>query len=333
MPLHFVVAHAPDPETRRAIIRFPFQTLSDSSPLYICKWENPGPSESVSGFSDGTDILRSFFSILHSSSPTDGPRQDILFFIHGYQTSWSGLRKLLKRLESLYVLPPQSPIKHIVLFHWPSKNKISFSTYREERLDAIDSGWALSQFLYQWAHFRLNSLKSLSNIKINLLCHSMGNYLFQNTIDFLSPEIRSFSGFFSHILLAAADVDWNVFEVGNSLSFSGQLCERLTVYYNTYDHVLWLAEQQHRRPRLGRQGPSNMDEIILKGIDKDRLHFVQAGKTDPFRSADPREGLLHHWYYYANPIVVDDIRAVLFTLSPQGRHSHSTSGGCFVLKQ
>jgi len=68
-----------------------------------------------------------------------------LVFIHGFSTDLEGAAETMRALHKAYVEPDDSPIKHLILFTCPAKDKKL--EYRDDARDAIQSGYALA-----WQH-------------------------------------------------------------------------------------------------------------------------------------------------------------------------------------
>lgn len=329
---HFVVAHSPQltrrfPEWLKDCYRF-----NDNSPLCFWQWRNPGTSEIIRPITSSPSVspFDTFFSLLAEQS-TQANRPDTLLFVHGFQTSFSKLRSMLNQLIRCYVHPADSTIGRIVLFYWPSDNTLSYKAYRMERLDAIDSAWVFADLISRWGNYRMDAPGQQHSEKIHLMCHSMGNYLLQQSMEYLTADLSRIRSFFSQIILAAADTDWTLFETGSIFSVLPSLGRRVTLYYHPKDVVLWAAEQQHQVKRLGRDGPSNMAEILSGLPYRDSLHLIRCCQDSPKPITNTREKLLHHWYYYARHEVVQDIRAVLFNQTPSGRINLSPASVSFAL--
>ena len=332
MSANFVIAHSPKlPKAIAVQLPYP-HLLTDSSPLYFWQMDNSGKSESFHPItsSPSGSFFDSFFdqwahSQLHPNRP------DTLVFVHGFQTSFARLRLILNQLIRCYVQPANSSIGRVVLFHWPSANILSYKAYRSERLDAIDSAWVFADLIFRWADFMKNVATEPPTGNIHLMCHSMGNFLLQHTMEYLTANISRVNRFFSQIILAAADTDWTLFESGSIFTSLPAIARRVNVYYQPQDAVLWASQQQHQIKRLGRDGPSNIDEIIESSPYGESLHLIRCVHHSSGQLSDKRERLLRHWYYYAQQQVVNDMRAVLCNHTPSGRIPFSSSTVSFAL--
>jgi len=172
--------------------------------------------------------------------------KSILFFIHGYNNDVEDVIETATELERLYRVI-------VVPFTWPANGGGAISgtaSYLSDKGDARVSSGALNRTIgkIQQLHrmltaARKNQLLEKARIKhpenrqaaqshfvklvekdcpvtLNLLCHSMGNYVFKNT---LKTRDNATSGLvFDNICLVAADV-------------------------NNHEHALWLAKLDVRK--------------------------------------------------------------------------------------
>lgn len=157
----------------------------------------------------------------------------ILFFVHGYNNDVGDVLKTALELESLYNLI-------VIPFTWPANGGGAISgtaSYLSDKADARASSGAFNRFIekIQFFHTLLSqaSLTEIKNkvaqkyegkenpmaaaalyselvdkackVKINLLCHSMGNYLLKHSL--MTSDNASSSLVFDNINLVAADTN------------------------------------------------------------------------------------------------------------------------------
>lgn len=89
--------------------------------------------------------------------------------------------------------------------------------------------------------------------RIDVLCHSMGNRLFEGTLRTIAPENHK-EGLFQSVILFSADLDTPVEDADFELlrKTSGDIA----VFVHCRDRILLLSSWLHGRNRLGRSGPS-----------------------------------------------------------------------------
>ena len=94
----------------------------------------------------------------------------------------------------------------------------------------------------------LRGVLNLENTSSNLMCHSMGNYLFFELIDSLQDRPQPFE----KIFLMAADVSLPVFN--KKLDILERVGKTTEVYYNRKDLILFLSGIVNGEKRLGKKG-------------------------------------------------------------------------------
>ena len=121
-----------------------------------------------------------------------------------------------------------------------------------------------------------------------LLCHSMGNFLFQNLVSETQlPQLG-----FDHYILAAPDLDCDVFEKGEDFEKLPTLIPQITLLKHKNDRTLGISKILLNRNRLGRHGFINPTPSV-KTID-----------TTRFSTKGIKDGFTHHLYMYKCPKVV-----------------------------
>jgi esterase/lipase superfamily enzyme len=251
-----------------------------------------------------------------------GTGNDTLVFIHGFNVSFDEAISTAKSLAKAYITP-NSPIKRIVIFTWPSNGKTL--DYREDRRDAEISGYALGRAIFKFTDFMSEFFKGsrdnpeqeqpCSN-NVHLMCHSMGGYVLESALQMMSQQSAPMRTVFKEILLMAPDVDWNALEKPKALYNITSICERVHIYYNKYDMALSISETtKNAANRLGKYGPqqsSNIPENISI-IDVSDIHL--RGLVDRIKSHS----------YFTLPRIVSDVQGVL-----NGEHSAQIPGREYV---
>jgi len=250
-----------------------------------------------------------FFGDLASdmSADTGG---DLLILIHGFNVDWAGGIDDLRTVEGCFVKPNGSPIKHLLLFSWPSH--ASLLRYKSDFQDATTAGITLgrcfqlfSEFLTEAFGGQQAQLTACGN-KIHLLCHSMGNHVLQNMFDKITADGNKYHNVFEEIVLAAADVDNNIFESSLSFNRLNNLCRRIHVYCNRNDLALkFSAKYENPMKRLGSDGPANMNLVPS--------HVYVIDCTDAAFKYDPslQSRIIQHSYFTDVPEVSNDIYTIL----------------------
>jgi esterase/lipase superfamily enzyme len=234
-----------------------------------------------------------------------------LFYIHGFNNDLATAFETVRQLHNLYVVNPDSPIKQIVLFTWPSMSRLL--EYRDDAQDAIISGYALARGLKKlqryftqlaW-HVKQGGKEELCRQKIHLMCHSMGNRVLQAMFEEINQSRTMVNSIFGEIILLAADIDYDALESPNPLYNLIEIGERVHVYFHKHDKALGISElTKNSFNRLGRWGAKNSSNLP-DDIWQSNVSAV------PETRASLSENVINHWYYLTSDEVNVDIIRVL----------------------
>ncbi|MGR9014115.1 MAG: alpha/beta hydrolase [Gammaproteobacteria bacterium] len=234
---------------------------------------------------------------------------DTLIFIHGFNVSFKNAIESAGLLSDRYKeLSAGKYIPNIFVFSWPSDGSVI--KYFDDRHDAVASGYAFARGLMKLTTFlRTAPKKEACEQKINLIAHSMGNYVLRHALQQAKKIVEggSLSRIFDNIILTAADEDSDAFEFDYKLAQLPDLAQRITVYFNNADLTLKISDNLKANPdRLGHDGANNPHQLSAKIILVDASDVVTGDITD------------RHSYHLVNDKVGKDIIAVL-----QGERSES----------
>jgi esterase/lipase superfamily enzyme len=248
-------------------------------------------------------------------------KRPTLAFIHGFSNTFK--ESIARAGWNLVFLGFNA---NIFAFSWPSIGTPTgipnvFNDYTHDRDNAAASGPAIARTIRR-LHDYADKLAREQHCdeSIHLLCHSMGNYALRNALQALmrlpdpgaghgppslsagAPDPSVLRRTFDQIVLAAADEDADAFDDPGKLKYLPRLGRSITVYYSRADWVLGTlsAGTKFNGPRLGTDGPDNMDSI------SDRVVAIDATAV-----ADPSKDPEGHQYYRTITAVRDDIAAVL----------------------
>ncbi|MBL8753338.1 MAG: alpha/beta fold hydrolase [Planctomycetes bacterium] len=207
-------------------------------------------------------------------------RSDVLVFVHGFNVSWEaavGSALALQLMQNRDGIGDDAQRTTVVLFSWPSDGSaLPMVAYKSDRSDAKASGYAFARALLKLR----DHLAALGGLQcgqdLHLLCHSMGNYVLQNTLE----RMREFNvgpslpRLFECVFLCAPDVDGAVLEPGAPMGDLHQLARLVTVYHNTGDLALRISDYTKGNPeRLGTYGasrsavlPDKVEQVDCSGI-------------------------------------------------------------------
>ena len=239
---------------------------------------------------------------------------DSLLFIHGFNVTFKvAIESAAKMGERYSRLSSTNYQPNIFVFSWPSNGKLT--DYNNDRIDAEASGYAFARGLEKLAEFLRNSNgKQACQQKINLIAHSMGNYVLRFALQQAQVISRSalLPRLFNEIVLVAADEDSNAFEHDHKLARLPELAQRITIYFNTEDRALIASDITKGNPeRLGNSGPRKPHQL--------------PGKVAIVDVSDVVRGNIEHSYHVDDDNVAKDILAVL-----QGQNSEEIPSRDYV---
>ncbi len=224
---------------------------------------------------------------------------DSLLFIHGFNVSFKAAVESAAKIGERYAkLSNKTYQPNIFVFSWPSDGEVN--SYVNDRHDAEASGYAFARGLMKLAAFLKGADKEEAcQQKINLMAHSMGNYVLRHALQQAKKITNdvSLSRIFDNIVLTAADEDSDAFEFDHKLAKLPELAQRITVYFNNGDLALATSELSKGNPdRLGHDGPTKPHQIAAKVVIVD--------------ASDVVKGTSEHSYHVEEDKVAMDIIAV-----------------------
>lgn len=220
-----------------------------------------------------------FFRLL-SDSATRSKDKGILFYIHGYNTSFEEAAMELSQLVSdlgFTGIP--------VMYSWPSEHSVG--------------GYDADQTTIEWSQknirdFLGEALQMTAPVKYYMLAHSMGNRALTRAVIELSGSMPKEIRRCKAILLAAPDIDSQIFlrDTGPSLVRTGV---PITLYASCRDRALSLSKKLHSYPRAGFiEGCP----LLVTGIET-----IDASAIDC--------GFIGHSYYHESRQVISDLYYIL----------------------
>lgn len=222
---------------------------------------------------------------------------DTLVYIHGYSVSFAdaiGSAMTLTHKFAAAGLRVQ-----VVAFSWPSDGKkVPKRVYTRDREDAEGSADAFARGFLKLRDFVADiGRDERCNGRIHLMCHSMGNYVLENTMRCLGELCPgSLPRIFHEIISVAADVDHDVFDHDHKLGRLPELGRRVSVYFNDEDLAMDFSEQTKGNPRrLGHSGPRFPRNVPAGVFNLDASGIVS--------------GTVEHHYHLEE--IVPDLTAVL----------------------
>lgn len=228
-----------------------------------------------------------FFRELSERVARSGGRNAFLF-VHGYNVSFADAAR--RTAQMAYDLSFDGAP---VFYSWPSQASLAGYTIDESNIE-----WStahIKQFLVDFAE------KSEAD-NLYLIAHSMGNRGLTRALQTLVLERPDLRGRFREIILAAPDVDAEVFrrDLVPALRQAGQ---RVTLYASSNDLALKASKEVHGYARAGDSGDGL---VVLPGLET-----IDASGVD--------ESILAHSYFVESKPVIRDILNLLRHSLPAGR--------------
>ncbi|MEQ9209886.1 MAG: alpha/beta hydrolase [Pseudomonadales bacterium] len=243
---------------------------------------------------------------------------DVMIYIHGFNISWHEAVGAALGLQTILNAKGDKPVV-VVLFSWPSDGKmIPYASYRSDRADAEISGKPVARGLLKMRDFLIDlgrEKRNLCHRDIHLLCHSMGNYVLQNSLQAMQQfnQGRPLPRLFEKVFLCAADVDDDALEPGEPLAKAHQICRNLSIYHNREDSALMVSDYTKGQPeRLGGNGAARPNQLHNKIHQIDCQPLVH--------------GIVEHSYYLRGKIA-GDIRQSIDGLEPDAPERNRTPTG------
>jgi esterase/lipase superfamily enzyme len=254
-----------------------------------------GMIESVNAFMHqkkySTQSDKSFDETLREALKTSG-RKDALIFIHGVWAYGRPLAYHLRQFDKHIVQKTDSNIAFTLNIIWHTPMPSYIISRRQCKRLAV----AMAPQFWQ-TMTNLLKIKDLEP-KLHLLCHSMGNYFFENLIQ-NKPSNKS--TFFEQILLVAADVDIDFFET--HINNMKALTKGVVLLNNKKDVLLGASRYLNGVRRLGKGGPQYFEpfEPFVKA--------TEIGDVKDVRNLIALSG--QHIHYNASVTVLNYIKSLL----------------------
>jgi esterase/lipase superfamily enzyme len=232
----------------------------------------------------------SFEEILLNALKESG-KKDVLIFIHGVWAYGRPLAYHLAQFDEHLIQKTDSNIAFTLNIIWqtPIPSYIrSRRLCRHLALEIAPTFWQTMDNLLK--------IKGLEP-KLHLLCHSMGNYFFENLLQSkpLNKKI------FEQILLVAADVDIDFFE--KYTDEMKALTKRVVLINNKNDVLLKLSRYLNRVRRLGIAPPQYFEDF------HPFLNTTEISQVGDVRNLVALSG--QHIYYNASVKVLNYIKSLL----------------------
>lgn len=214
-------------------------------------------------------------------------RSTSFLFIHGYNVSFAEAAKRTAQI-SYDLLFDGVP----VFYSWPSKASLSGYTNDEANIR-----WAQVNI----KNFLEDYLSNTTAEEIYLIAHSMGNRGLTNALVELLKEQPELKGRIKEIILAAPDIDADIFKRDIAPQMAKLTSNPVTLYVSKDDMALKASKLAHGYPRAG----DVSDGLVLI----DGIETVDASGIDT--------SFLGHSYFAESSSIISDI----FDLIKTGRRA------------
>ncbi len=185
-------------------------------------------------------------------------KQNIILFFHGFATSFENSLCNIQRMYENIQTIDSTYDSDIIDFSFPSNGKIDANDYLLDQADARQTGLMLNYFF----QYLRDNVKKDHNI--NIICHSMGNYLFRQGYQSFKQN-NAITNLFNELLLIEADEDYDALDCDNKLKGIDKLVNRISIIYNYSDWILKYSNMafKNNMQRLGLKGPKIMDNLPI----------------------------------------------------------------------
>jgi esterase/lipase superfamily enzyme len=217
----------------------------------------------------------------------NSPKRDVFVFVHGYNVTFENAAR--RTAQMAYDLKFQgAPI----FYSWPSQGDLLGYT-----VDANNVAWTVPHL----KKFLLGVARESNADAVNLIAHSMGNRALTSALRELTLELRDEAAMFNQVVLAAPDIDAEVFRRDIAPAIV-QSARHVTLYASSDDQALVASRQVHGYARAGDSGEGL---VVIPGIETIDVSGIDTS-------------LLGHSYYGASGSILQDLYYVIHEYLPAG---------------
>lgn len=198
-------------------------------------------------------------------------------FVHGYNVSFASAAK--RTAQITYDLHFDG---EAVFYSWPSQASTTGYT-----VDEANIKWSQ----YNMKHFLEDYLTKTTAENVYLVAHSMGNRGLTRALNELMLEKPELSKKIKEVILAAPDIDADVFRRDIAPKMVQRIKKPITLYVSSDDVALKASHKVHGNPRAGDAGNGL---VIVKGVET-----IDASGVDT--------SFLSHSYFAETHSIIEDI--------------------------
>ena len=194
-----------------------------------------------SGEDDFTQGIQDYFSACRPES------RELVVYLHGFNTSFEGAA--IRAAQIGFDLKITGAM---AFFSWPSLNTLIGYPSDAESISASER---------QIADFIKMSVTQTDATRVHMIVHSMGNRGFARAISRIAEDIKRSGVAFGQIILAAPDIDVDVFK--DLATVYPSISARTTMYVSSKDIALQVSSYIQNSTRAGYTPPYT----VVEGID------------------------------------------------------------------
>jgi esterase/lipase superfamily enzyme len=223
------------------------------------------------------------------------PVNEVFIYVHGYANTFDDAAI---RMATLWHYLGRQGVP--IAYTWPAGQKGLLQGYNYDRESSEFTIFHLKQLLRV-----LGRMEEID--RIHIIAHSRGTDVVLSTMRELWIELRSSGGEvkkLSNVIIAAADIDWDVLQQRLTAERMPNLLENWVFYMSEEDKAIglstWLFSSLARLGRITADDLSPQQQETLAQADGIQVVDVNV-----------KSGFIGHSYFITNPAVLSDIILVL----------------------
>jgi esterase/lipase superfamily enzyme len=292
--------------------------VSDTEPLTdINNWTKVSPTRFRTLLKAAADA----FPVLTQAENEDQSHVTIL--IHGFNVSFQSSTGFYQDVCGKLFTGDKS-LGLCILYDWPSLgNVVGYEPDRAHARECAEDLTNILSELYDWLMKQQQvAIKSkgdpekVCKAKVSVIAHSMGNYLLQKAMAaaWTRKNQPLLASLINQLVMAAADVDNNLFDAGAPDNDDGaamaNLTYRITGLYSGRDAVLGASAglKHFGTRRLGRSGLATRPPLVTAPPQTDNVWDVDCADFFP---SDKVTAVNVHGAYFYTPDTIELIRQIL----------------------
>jgi len=188
--------------------------------------------------------------------------QSLIIVIPGYgKTFKQQLNDFMFRIDQNYTDSLAGNMA-IVLFAWGDQSVAPFYHKGRRAANRAANDFAIFQHMLEDFLADTSYMKAHpAFITYTLLCTSMGNQLLKRYMIKREKQDIGLVRTYDRIVMIGSDAACDSFEEGKGFHNITELADRITILVNRIDGPLFLSQYMNMKIRLGRSGPTNLNEL------------------------------------------------------------------------